>query len=615
MRRRGSVGAAVAQASPETIDSFAARLVLAMKALNLSRGQLAAAVGVDKSLVSRWASGQVVPTDYNLARISDALTRVKPGFNMTLWDRPRTEFASFFGAASPTAGNIILAVLAFDNLSGESDMTFFSEGLSEEILYTVARAAGLQVIGRGSSLQFRGAEKAAKRIAKTLNATHVLDGSVRRSGNTVRIIANLIHCGSETTVWSQRFEHQLSDVFALQDNIAAAVARALKVVVLPTPQREPIDPAAYDLYLRALEIRNRGLDANGHLTVVRLLKRATELAPRFARAWEFLATMQATYLRFVEQQEPVFVARSDVAKAANTAIKLDPGLGGSYQALGYLEPLASFAERELLHEKALSVSSNDPTVLTNASFLLGEVGRIREALSLSEQAYLLDPASPWTANWYASLLDYAGRAEEGLASLKTFCSRWPDNDLIAWNAVAGATFRSDWRWFDELVVSVRKKNLDGSMLREFIAYGEALREPRPDVKEAALRSAKEALGRHGTLPARTFRFLHQLGLVDETFELIEECSFAYMFDPEQRSPNGTVGETIIFSAISNAAMMRDIRFVALCAKLGLCDYWVKTGRWPDCAEAVASYYDFKAEARRLAGVNHRPRPAQSARGH
>jgi TolB-like protein len=577
--------------------------VLAMKALNLSRGQLAAAVGVDKSLVSRWASGQVVPTGYNVARVSEVLAQVKPGFNMTFWDRPRSEFDSFFGAPSPATGNIILAVLAFDNLSSESDMTFFSEGLSEEILYTVARGAGLQVIGRGSSLQFRGPEKAAKRIADTLNATHVLDGSVRRSGNTVRIIANLIDCGSETTLWSQRFEHQLSDVFALQDNIAAAVARALKVVVLPTPQRGAIDPAAYDLYLRALEIRNRGLDAKGHLTVMQLLKRATELAPRFAHAWEFLATMQATYLRFVEQQEPGFVARSDIAEAANTAIRLDPGLGGSYQALGYLEPLASFAERELLHEKALSVSSNDPTVLTNASFLLGEVGRIREALSLSERAYLLDPASPWTANWYASLLDYAGRAEEGLASWKTFCSRWPDNELIAWNVVAAAICRHDWRWFDEHVASTRKNNLDGSTLREFIAYGEALREPRPDVKESALRSAKEALGRHGTLPARTLRFLHQLGLVNETFELIDECSFAYMFDPEQQSPNGTASETLIFSAISNAAMMRDIRFVALCAKLGLCDYWVKTGRWPDCAEALASYYDFKAEARRLASAN------------
>src|SRR5260221_12358812 len=193
----------------------------------------------------------------------------------------------------------LLAVLAFDNLSGDADMGYFSDGVSEEILQTVARGAELKGIGRGSSFQFRGPDKAAAPVAAALGATHVLDGSVRRSGNKVRIAANLIECERETTLWSDRFDRELSDVFALQDEIAAAVATALKVAFAPAVQAESVDPSAYNLYLRAHEIRNRGLLSPATLiSVIELLQEATSLAPKFARAWEFLATMEVEYLRF-----------------------------------------------------------------------------------------------------------------------------------------------------------------------------------------------------------------------------------------------------------------------------------------------------------------------------
>src|SRR5208283_5884372 len=99
--------------------------------------------------------------------------------------------------------------------------------------------------GRGSSFQFRGAEKAAAHVARALKATHVLDGSVRRSGTKVRIAANLIDCAGETTLWSDRFDRELSDVFALQEEIAGAIAAALKVAFAPAVQAESVDPAAY----------------------------------------------------------------------------------------------------------------------------------------------------------------------------------------------------------------------------------------------------------------------------------------------------------------------------------------------------------------------------------
>jgi len=169
---------------------------------------------------------------------------------------PATTPASAPSAREPArrtakAPDPVLAVLPFDNLSGDADLTYFSDGVSEEIQQTVSRSTELKVIGRGSSFQFRGVDKAAAHVAAELNATHVLDGSVRRSGQKVRISAQLIECASSTTLWSDRFDRDLSDIFALQDEIAAAVAAALKTTFAPAAAVGAIDPAAYDLYLRA----------------------------------------------------------------------------------------------------------------------------------------------------------------------------------------------------------------------------------------------------------------------------------------------------------------------------------------------------------------------------
>ncbi|MGH6878336.1 MAG: winged helix-turn-helix domain-containing tetratricopeptide repeat protein, partial [Rhizomicrobium sp.] len=507
--------------------------------------------------------------------------------------------ASPFEAAavvSSNSNNAVLAVLAFDNLSGDAEMAYFSDGVSEEILQTVAAKVGIKVIGRGSRFQFRGADKAASRVAAALKTTHILDGSVRRSGARVRIATNLIECRSATTLWTERFERDLSDVFAVQDEIAAAVAAALKVTLGPIAQRSAVDPAAYDLYLRALETRNRGLDAGTRLKIIALLRKATELSPGFARAWAFLATMQAGQLRFDEPEQTRGFSRNDIVAAAETALALDAGLGAAWQALAYLEPLACYEKRDTLQRKALSAAPNDPTVLTNASFFFAEIGSLREALGYARRAYEIDPMSPWVANSYACILDYIGRNEEGQALWERLCARWPDNDLIAWNAIADAGVRGDWTCFDRLVAAAGKRGFDSTRLREVLAYCKELRMPGPDVQAGVLIRARQTLDGAGALPHSTYVLLYRLGLADETFELIEQSSFAYMFDPTEPTTNGRIDDGLIFSLLHSNAMVRDVRFVRLCAKLGLCDYWVKSGNWPDCAETVAPCYDFKAEA-------------------
>ena len=145
----------------------------------------------------------------------------------------------------------ILAVLAFDNLSGDPDMVWFSDGLSVEIIQTVAQGADLRVIGHGSSFRFRGADKASRDVAAQLGATHVLDGAVRRAGSRLRVSANLADGSSGITLWSMTFEREITDVFAVQDEIAGAAAAALRSAFAPVQPRAAIDPAIYDLYLRA----------------------------------------------------------------------------------------------------------------------------------------------------------------------------------------------------------------------------------------------------------------------------------------------------------------------------------------------------------------------------
>jgi len=498
----------------------------------------------------------------------------------------------------------LLAVLAFDNLSGDADMAYFSDGVSEEILQTVASRADVKVIGRGSSFQFRGAEKSAMHVAARLNATHVLDGSVRRSGSRIRISAHLIECAGETTVWSDRFDRNMSDVFELQDEIAAAVATALRVTFAPTTRTAAVDPAAYDLYLAALRLRENMFLENPTTLVAatKLVEQSVALAPDFSRAWAFLARLRIARLRVgrVEDSpaEPSFpVLRARVIEAAEASLRLDPGSGYPLQILGDLEPFGAFVEREALHLKALSISPNDFRVLFSANVFSSEVGRTHEALGYVKQAYDLEPLYPPVANGYGCMLDSERRYEESLPLWDRFRSLWPRSEIIAWNAISSAANNEDWPRFEALVKSARQTGLYTPTVRSLVWFGKNLQSPDASSVRAALDGAREQIVRTGNAPLEMLTSLHRLGFHDEVFDLIDRCSFAYVFDAELGWAGGLTVATI-FSGMHNTEMMRDPRFVGLCAKLGLRDYWLKSDRWPDCAEDGVLPYDFKAECRR-----------------
>jgi len=507
-------------------------------------------------------------------------------------------------SAAPSSGlpkEPLLAVLAFDNHSGDPDLTFFSDGVSQEILDTVARGSQLKVIAPSSSFQFRGPDKAVRRVAADLKATHLLDGSVRRAGSRVRISAHLVDCASETALWSDRFDRELADVFALQDEIAEAVASALKVALAPAPKPSVIKPETYEAYLRAQPMVHTYLYSVDQ-AVVPLLEQVVASAPTFAAAWESLAIARAKLLRSGAATQAYSEARAGVFDAAQTALSLDPTRGLAHLALAFLEPWSAHARRELLIDRALAADENSALLRIWRALHLTYVGRSQAALAEGRRAAALDPLLPFGKVALVSPLAQLGRYGESLE----LWDRWVGEAIptITFSApLVHAAIAGDWERFDRYDVLLPPgqplfPQADGDrQVRRFFSI------LRSNDREAMLRSlarARALVRETGTLPLNALDQLEIFGLRDEAFELAEVASFDHMSRPDGPLPMTAFGPNVIFEHLRDGGLPADPRFLRLCAKLGLVSYWLDTGNWPDCADTVA--YDFRAEARRVAGL-------------
>ncbi|THD77069.1 MAG: adenylate/guanylate cyclase domain-containing protein [Phenylobacterium sp.] len=489
---------------------------------------------------------------------------------------------------------VLVAVLPFDNMSNDPELLYFSDGVSEAILETVARSTQLRVIGRTSSFQFRGTNKTTRLVTGELHASHILDGSVRRSGDRVRISAHFIECATHTTLWSQSYDRDLGDVFVLQDEIAAAVATALDRTFAPSGSAKALAPEALDVYLRA---RNRRFQDVNIDHVVEEFETVVGLAPRFAPGWAGLAQASAFRARSGVDEETFAIARDRALEAAEAALRLDHRAGLAFAARSYLQPFARYGEREALLASALLNSPNDADALDAMALFCLSVGRWDEGAALALEAYRLDPLYPVAANMHAVALRTVGKVEESLALCDQLHKRWPQLGVIMMNGAFAAAFGQDWPRFETYAAALRRLGIDGEITRWTLSL-EALRNPGPTARAEQLERLRREVADTGMLQLPGIVLGHALGLQDEVFDLIDQASFSYMHD-ERGALVARTAPTFIFSRGMSQPLMRDVRFVTLCAKLGLCDYWVATNRWPDCAAAVADSYDFKAESARL----------------
>ena len=185
-----------------------------------------------------------------------------------------------------------IAVLPFEDMSQEKNQEYMSDGIAEELLNLLAKIPELRVIARTSSFAFKDQEVDIADIAKKLNVAHVLEGSIRKSGNTIRITTQLIRTSDSTHLWSETYDRPLDDIFAVQDEIAGAVVEQLKIKLLgAAPKAKPVDPKAYALYLQGRQFERQGTVAS-YEQAIALYQQALAIDPGYAEAWSGLA---ATY--------------------------------------------------------------------------------------------------------------------------------------------------------------------------------------------------------------------------------------------------------------------------------------------------------------------------------
>ncbi len=314
--------------------------------------------------------------------------------------------------ADPAPVSESIAVLPFVNMSSDPEQEYFSDGISEEVLNLLARIPELRVTSRSSAFSFKGQDLEIPEIAGRLRVAHVLEGSVRKSGDQVRITAQLIDARTDTHVWSQTWDRTLDDIFTIQDEIAGDVAEQLKVTLLGTSRSaRPIDPQAYALRLQARQLANQ-FTAESIEQSNDLYRQALEIDPGYARAWAGLAenyTNQAGY--GLESLEEYYERARD---AAGRALAIDPEFAPAHANLGMIAMWYDLdmaaAARHMT--RALELDPTNPEILAAAADLLGNLGREEEAIEVWQYLIARDPANPSPHGSMSSSLQNLGRLDE-----------------------------------------------------------------------------------------------------------------------------------------------------------------------------------------------------------
>ena len=328
-------------------------------------------------------------------------------------------------ATAPAPAQASIAVLPFVDMSQDKDQEYFSDGISEELLNLLAKIPQLQVTARTSSFSFKGKDIPIPEIARTLQVAHILEGSVRKAGDQVRVTAQLINAVNDKHLWSQTYDRKLDDVFAIQDEIAADVVKQLKVTLLgEAPKVRTTDPEAYAMYLQAVQL-GRQNTAEALKQSELLFRKVLAIDPRYAPAWDGLARKFLTESNqgFLPFKEGYARAR----EAATHALAIDPEYAPAHAQLGRLtmdgdNDLAGAAQHL---DRALALDPADWDVLRNSAALLSNLGRQDEALALGEASVRRDPVNMSALFNLGLDRRFAGRFDAAIASFRTVLSLTP----------------------------------------------------------------------------------------------------------------------------------------------------------------------------------------------
>lgn len=334
-----------------------------------------------------------------------------------LWPRARLP-----PAVDASAARNSVAVLPLANLSGNPEQRFLSDGLSDSLITTLSQFEGLKVIGRGSSFQFRDGREDARTIGARLGVGHLVEGSVQRAGDNLRIGIEVVRTGDGVTVWTQRFDRPYKDLFALQDEVALAVAGALQVRLLHRMPGavETGRPASGNLEAYAAYLRGTDYMLDDPDKAIEPFALATRLDPDYAQAWSWLAFVRTQHARGTQSGEAARTAYAQARREIDTALRLQPDFGQAHAIRANLLAAADHDWNSALAEfrKALSqVSDTDPTHGA-VSRLLATLGRIKEATVERHKYIDGDPLAAFARGYLFELLACAGRLDEAEATLR-----------------------------------------------------------------------------------------------------------------------------------------------------------------------------------------------------
>ncbi|HEV8018484.1 MAG TPA: tetratricopeptide repeat protein, partial [Steroidobacteraceae bacterium] len=333
--------------------------------------------------------------------------------------------------AAPTADKSI-AVLPFTDMSASHDQEYFADGMSEQILDLLAKIPGLKVIARTSSFQFKGKSEDVRVVGEKLGVATVLEGSVRKAGDRLRITAQLIRAADGSHLWSEVYDRQLNDVFRTQDEIAGAVVAALKVSLLGAPEQRAAPTAnteAYTLYLKGLASFNRYTTADA-VAARDQAQRALALDPNFAAAWSLLAAAYNSNMVF-GIGEPFEQVKEHMTAAARRALAIDPQLPGPHVTLAnafFVDYDYLTSQREL--QRALELAPNDPDALSLSAYLAIAACHLDEAERDARQLIERDPLSVDPYRALGTALWFHGQLAESEAVYRRVVTLFPHAESL-----------------------------------------------------------------------------------------------------------------------------------------------------------------------------------------
>ena len=321
-----------------------------------------------------------------------------------------------------------IAVLAFADMSPESDQEYFSDGISEELLNILVRIPKLKVISRTSSFSYKDKNKTSTEIGGELNVSHILEGSIRKSGNTVRITAQLINTSDGSHVWSKTYDRNLDSIFKIQDEIAKEVSSQLELSLMgKSKQLKPPATEAYNLYLQAKHLTRQNTK-DSYIIAEEVIKKSIAIDSSYSNSWDLLASIYNTgshNFSIGESKE----SNSKGIKAVEKAIELEPNFADAYATLASLQNRSwKFADSRKNLNKALELESNNAILIGTAALMT--YGDIEKSVSLLKTAIELDPLV--YVNHYNLGFAYyrVNRLEEAMKAFNTFSIYYPNTQLL-----------------------------------------------------------------------------------------------------------------------------------------------------------------------------------------